>query len=32
MKKLLMRAVALQVIVSMIILGMAAILFGVFGQ
>jgi hypothetical protein len=32
MKKLLMRAIALQVIVSMIIIGMAAILFGVFGQ
>jgi hypothetical protein len=32
MKKLLMRAIALQVIVSMIIIGMAAIFFGVFGQ
>jgi len=32
MKRFLMRVIALQVIASIIIIGLAAILFGVFGQ
>jgi hypothetical protein len=32
MKKFFMRVIALQVLASIIIIGLAAILFGVFGQ
>jgi hypothetical protein len=32
MKRFLMRVIALQVIASIIIIGMAALFFGVFGQ